>query len=127
MREPKFRVWDKDLDKYLEGCEIESLMADLCSKGEGREVIIKQICPARYVFEQYTGLKDEKGKEICDGDIVSVHTQYYIETFEIAWREDKAGWFGFTTDDYTSPLCNIRYAEVIGNVHENADLLEEEK
>lgn len=127
MRELKFRVWDKDLAKYLEGCEIDSLMAELSSEGDGRGIVIKQICPARYKFEQYTCLKDKNNKEIYDGDIVRGHSPYYIENFEIAWREDRAGYFGFATDDYTCPLCNIKHLEVIGNIHENKELLEGEK
>ena len=76
------------------------------------------------IAEQYTGLKDKNGKEIYEGDIVSGHNPYYIGTFEIAWREDKAGWFGFAKDDYTWPLYNMEHPKVIGNIHENPELLE---
>ena len=123
MRELKFRVWSEEDKQYRTDCNV-------CELFNG-----KTGCPAtiyndegdRFDIEQYTGLKDKNGKEIYEGDIAIGHTPYYIETFEIAWREDKAGWFGFAADDYTCPLCNIEHLEAIGNIHENAGLLEDKE
>jgi len=133
MREQKFRVWDKDLAKYLEGCEIDGLMAELSSEGDGRGIVIKQICPARYKFEQYTGLKDKNEKEIYDGDIVEArwyrakHARFDTKG-KVKFSE---GWF-YIDDDPDGddslgvPIHNCYNIKVIGNVHENPELLEEE-
>lgn len=134
MKELKFRVYDKDLGKYLEGCEIDSLMADLCSEGEGRTVIIKQLCPARYIFEQYTGLKDRNGKEIYEGDIVKARwfrtkNARFDTSGEVKFND---GWFYIYDDPDAQdrlgvPIHNCYDMEVVGNIHENTDLLEEIK
>lgn len=128
MREIKFRVYDKDLAKYLEGCEIDSLMAELSAEGDSRAVIIKQICPARYIFEQYTGLKDKNGKGIYEGDIVTLngeweeieHGDWSIVTFENGCFRVGDGY----ENEAGSYLSDWR---IIGNIHENPELLKEEK
>ena len=131
MRELKFRVWDKDLAKYLEGCEIDSLMAEFSSEGDGRGIVIKQICPARYKFEQYTGLKDKNDKEICEGDIVMARW-YRAKNARLDTKGEikfDDGWF-YIYDDPDGqdrlgvPIHNCYNIEVIGNVHENPELLE---
>ena len=74
---------------------------------------------------QYTGLKDKNGKEIYESDIVeyiSKHNNKYIG--EIKWNPFN-NMAGFQT---SSPYINIfdsASIEVIGNIYENADLMED--
>lgn len=103
------------------------------------------------VVEQYTGLKDKNSKEIYEGDICRL--VYYKrgdgrkrwkkvnEDIELVEFED--GYFKFSnTDQYGigSELSFSEYgewstadgqykyeAEVIGNIHENPELLEDKK
>lgn len=88
---------------------------------------------------QYTGLEDKNGKKIFEGDIVKGVA--YSSTFvgAIIWINEIAG-FGVryfnkhrkpTAWENSSILKNIRrnislefQAEVIGNIHDNPELLE---
>lgn len=122
MRSLKFRAWDKDLCKYLEGCEISSLMADFDAEGDGREIIIKQICPARYIFEQYIGLKDKNSKEIYEGDVIKMPDWQTSPRTEIV-KYHKAGFDPFQESCLECWSADGEEVEVIGNIHENKDLI----
>ena len=126
MRELKFRAYIKPLKRYATGIDI--IQFHKCCDVEGAG--IWTVVTANegifefddIVIEQYTGLKDKNGKEIYEGDIVKAGGRIY----EVAWFEKDGGWFCFRENDsvYT-PLYHLK-GEVIGNIHENPELLEEE-
>ena len=125
MKELKFRAWIKNYNCYADvlGFEQDRLFVQFQSgeRAQHRLYVPIEDC----VFEQYTGLKDKNGKEIYEGDIVAYTTCYYGKEKRhrkiVKWKE----WY---SDDFGEPH-NIGYfdlsecMEVIGNVHENADLL----
>lgn len=126
MRELKFRSWLKNYNCYADvlGFEQGRLFVQFQS---GERAQHRLYVPIEYcVLEQYTGLKDKNGKDIYEGDVVEYTTCYYGNEKRhrkvVEWKE-------WDSDDFGEPH-NIgyrdlsEYMEVIGNIHENADLLE---
>lgn len=70
---------------------------------------------------QYTGLCDKNGVKIFEGDIAENDNELYVAE----WSEDDAG-FVLNGDGMQASFDNFwEYElEVIGNIHENKELLE---
>ena len=74
------------------------------------------------VLEQCTGLKDKNGKLIYEGDIVKFKISSIKCVGAVRWDERTGGWL---KDKTGQPLHTyIKSVEVIGNIHENPELLE---
>ena len=77
-----------------------------------------------FIVEQCTGLKDKNGKEIYEGDILLAFG--FCRKYAVEWSEKYAA---FETIDLTdggmgpSIEFTAKYATVIGNIHENPELL----
>ena len=78
---------------------------------------------------QYTGLTDKNGTKIFEGDIVRVILPHFPTTIGVVeYHED---FFGVDIKDVTPTQHCIGYAikngavEIIGNIHDNPELLKE--
>lgn len=70
---------------------------------------------------QYTGLSDRNGKEIYEGDVV----EWNRELFEVIWDGFmfNAKDFYDSSSDYPTIAFSECVFEVVGNIHENPELI----
>ncbi len=132
MREILFRGKRKDNGEWVEG--------DLLTHGVDYETAIRVhntnelgggvvISVIPKTVGQFTGLTDLDGKKIFEGDIVEYIYEY--ERFIVAWDDmnacfaltiQKGGRTSYDYNNYT--MDDTHELDVIGNIHDNAELLE---
>ena len=139
-REIKFRAWDKVHECYLYDVQGAYDTLGGCVKYEnGESADYDEECfdgfldNKQYIVEQYTGLHDKNGKDIFEGDIVR-YTAWHdgeptgVFQGEVVYSGD-LGMASFDIrldhdgeiDRAVLPAIGV---EVIGNIHENPELLE---
>ena len=128
MRETHFRAWDIKQKRYLD--RIYCIYYDMASKFHHVEGLSGysdvKLLYDEVILEQDTGLKDKNGKKICEGDIVRCHGDDRFIAPVI--RHDNSG--GFCWVSCYKEECFIPESdevEVIGNIHENQELLRGEE
>lgn len=124
MRELKVRAWYKP---YKQMCQVESLRFD--GNGVYRAVLIEESFYDRrlveadeIVIEQFTGLKDKNGVNIYDGDILIDDAGEPIEYWVVKFSD---GGFVGECAGVAEPLFELTNLEVVGNIHEDSELVEE--
>jgi len=128
MREIKFRVWDKGLKQMIYLSEPEVVNDDFSA------IVFKLRDYFASAFSsdkmedlelmQYTGLKDKNGREIYEGDIVTMIDEFRRIPVLGVVRWDKKNCAFVLSESYSSHLLN-ETIEVLGNIYENPELLRE--
>lgn len=119
MKELKFRVWEEREKEYDTWSYILDESGNLCRNVYGALIG----CDKKdYIVEQYTGLKDKNGNEIYVGDILLDDIGEPCEPWIVKFDDGK---FIGEIQGVVEDLFELTYLEIIGNIHENAELLED--
>lgn len=135
MRGIEFRAWDTEAKCYIR----EPILVDnfgnvyeVCEKPSPVQGTCLITGKNNVILEQYTGVEDKNCKEIYEGDIVRYgrHLSGIIPaeslTAVVKWWSGEEEYYPCSTSSgFSLPFSEDGY-EVIGNIHENPELLEEE-
>lgn len=117
-----YRVWDKQEKTYSDKAFSIDQLGICCI--QDKDGYWEEIDDSRFIVEFETGLTDKNVNMICEGDII----RYDAIDYEVIWSDYYAG---FETKRLNSPWNNAGLAlhflaslgRVVGNIHENPELL----
>jgi len=119
----KFKAWDSLRNEYLSAGEVY-----INRKGKIFLDILKfEIKDNRFIIELFTGVKDKNKKDIYADDLIL----YINKIYKIIWHDDNCCWeyseLKWNKNQHSwSFNCDIACeCEVVGNIHENPELLKE--
>lgn len=121
MREVKYRWWDFAEEEMLSEYDLDNRIQE-----SGEDGYFHFMKVARYAPLQYTGLEDKFSKQIFDGDILEVKSDFELRksvtTGPIKWNNTYAC---FECVDWMIPelVQEGLEIEIIGNIYEHPHLL----
>lgn len=121
-REILFRGKRINNGEWVEGDLVHSIykLNDTCVGKYGCTLGMHQVIPE--TVGQYTGLLDKNGKKIFEGDIIKIRNKTRYVFFGVCrYRHTNYGEYAVDLSVKDGSNC-----EVIGNIHDNTDLLEQE-
>lgn len=136
MSEVGFRAWDTEAKCYIK----DPILVDnfgnvyvVCEESSNKKGTCLITGKPNVIIEFGTGLKDKNGEEICEGDIVRYgrHIGGIIPpesrtTVVEGWSGEEEYYPCCTTSGFSLPFSENGY-EVIGNIHENPELIGKDK
>ena len=122
-REIKFRAWEKETEEYFKVLAIDFKSKIVsCRHFKLKYDPFNQINLNEFDLEQFTGLKDSNGDDIYENDLVLHDSDN--SPYQVIFDEGKFG----LSNDYLGLVYDLgeEYmdCEIIGNIHENPELLE---
>ncbi len=126
MREILFRGKRKDNGEWVYGSytHVHDTDGNLTIIPTGENRFKSVISPT---ISQYTDLTDKNGKKIFEGDILEHHVQgdILVNRGVVEW-DDRNGRWAHRLNTMSPSFCmyNPSTIEVIGNIHDNPELLE---
>jgi len=123
MREILFRGRQFDHQGWLYGSLIVARGIVLIGREDGS---VRSVDPD--TVGQYTGQSDKTGQRIFEGDILAfTNSDNEVTPYQVRWS--RHGWTvlmcGETVDEDELDDFFTAYSKVIGNIHDNPELLEE--
>lgn len=109
-REIKFRCWNNCSREYIPENELMNNFAEYLRE-------------EHLYIEQYTGLKDKNGEEIYEGDIMEFGIAGAENRGVVGYEEDFGSYETYTSKGYIIASLFTCRGKIIGNIHENPELL----
>lgn len=138
MREIKFRAWlQEERRMMVEIMEISfafegngefrpDQVSGLVGEGQEKYITYGAHYSSDIILLQFTGLQDKNGKDTYEGDIVRYDSQHKKGWVTQVIFDESGSWYPFNdpyhTEDEQGDWFTSEF-EIIGNLHENPELL----
>ena len=122
----KFRAWYMPFGKY-------GAMQEIVYSRASHILALAEMEPEKYIPEQFTGLKDVSGKDIYEGDVLQPVISYTKRNIGKPFEVKKGNYvYGkWIAKDVSSKEFGVdgyyfsNEMRLIGNIHNNPELLED--